>query len=235
MADTDSRSTAAEPPAVSVPPDRRIAAFEDRYGAGSHARLLTLLRQPCSTFADIAVVFGVTRERVRQWQILWMPDALRGRDRRWQCSRLRHRRRLLEDPLFRSFYRHVRPHISTGRLSLVPAREGFRRRLVRVNGRPVFIKAARRTSGRTTQSLAAYALTAYRGTAEFVYFRLTDTDYLLLAASDLPRGGTTFVDTPDSKYQRFRNTIAVLALEPATSLVPPAQMVEAPLKRLSRS
>ena len=35
--------------------------FEDRYGAGSYARLLGQLRKPCVTFAEIAAQFDVTR------------------------------------------------------------------------------------------------------------------------------------------------------------------------------
>lgn len=89
--------------------DRRVTSFNDRYGAGAHERLLSRLAHPCTTFAQIAKEFGVTRERVRQWQLLWLPDAPRGRERRRQCGFFRKRRLLLEEPLFKAFYRKIRP------------------------------------------------------------------------------------------------------------------------------
>lgn len=188
------------------PVDRRLAAFEDRYGPRSHARLLELLRQPCNTFARIAEVFGVTRERVRQWQRLWLPEALSGRARRRQCGVIRQRRRVLGDPLFQTFYRHLRARMPAGRLALVPAREGFRRRVVRVDGHLIFVKAARPLPHRPR----AYALAPYRGDAALVYVRLSETDFLLVPARLLPRAGTTFLDTPASKYRRFRNSVVAL-------------------------
>ena len=49
--------------------------FEERHGPGAYERLLDDLRQPCVTFATIAKRLGVTRERVRQWQMELLPDA----------------------------------------------------------------------------------------------------------------------------------------------------------------
>ena len=37
-----------------------LTLFEDRYGVGSHQRLMALLAQPCVTFANIASRFSVT-------------------------------------------------------------------------------------------------------------------------------------------------------------------------------
>lgn len=190
---------------------RQLSAFEDRYGIGSHARLIARLEQPCVTFAQIATEFGVTRERVRQWQVEWLPNAPRGRERRRHCLRLRQRRQLLEEPLFRTFYKHVRPHVAPGSLALVPSRVGFRKRVVRLHGRIVFIKAARPYRHRQG-AVTAYSLTTYRGAADFVYFQLNDTDYLFMPAGTLPAAGTTFLDGPGSKYQRYKNTLAAIVL-----------------------
>ena len=74
--------------------------FEERHGAGAYERLLAELGQPCVTFAAIAKRLGVTRERVRQWQLALLPDAPRGHERQRQCARWRHKRRLFADPLF---------------------------------------------------------------------------------------------------------------------------------------
>lgn len=205
---------------------RQLAAFEDRYGTGAHARLLKRLDHPCVTFAQIAIEFGVTRERVRQWQMTWLPDAPRGRERRKRCLVLRQRRRLLEEPLFRSFYKHVRPHVPAGSLSLVASRVGFRKRVVRLDGRIVFIRAARAYRHHTSSG-RAYSLTTYRGTADFIYFQLGEDDYLLMPAGALPASGTTFVDTDNSKYQQFKNSLAALETDPM--VLPPAIPEDAPL------
>jgi hypothetical protein len=199
------------PPAAGLPVDsRRIAAFDERYGPEAHERLCQLLRQPCISFARIAKTFGVTRECVRQWHQTWLPDAPHGRERRRLCRLRRERRRLMDEPLFQSFYRHVRPHLAPGQLALVPAREGFRKRVVRVQGHLVVIKRARVYRAARVRGTPAYALTTYRGSAEFIYFRLSVSEYLLLPAHLLPSAGTTFLDTPTSKYRPFRNTIAAL-------------------------
>ena len=49
--------------------------------------------------------------------------------------------------------------------------------------------------------------------AAFVYVQLGEGDYLFLPARALPVRGTTFVDTPASKYQRFRRTFAAIDAE----------------------
>src|SRR5262245_57949942 len=100
------RNAAPEPLGVVDP--RWLALFEDRYGASAYERLLEDLRRPCLTFAAIARRFGVTRERVRQWQQQLLPDAPRGHERKRLCALHQRRRRLLEDPLVRTFIRHAR-------------------------------------------------------------------------------------------------------------------------------
>jgi hypothetical protein len=208
---TASSSEFPDEPVLSAVAVRQVAAFEERYGLGSYQRLLRRLAHPCVTFARIATEFGVSRERVRQWQQVWLPAAPRGLERRRECRVSQQKRRLLEEPLFRSFYDHVRPHLAAARLSFVPSAGGFRKREVRLDGRTVVLKTTRLF--RHPHGAVAYALTTYRGTAEFIYFRLGEGDFLFLPSHLLPPTGTTFVDTPSSKYQRFKNTIAALEAE----------------------
>ena len=118
-----------------------------------------------------AATTGEARERVRQWHQLWLPGAPRGLERRRQCRHFKRRRVLLEEPLFNTFYRKIRPALSPGRLTLVPTRDGFRRRTAKVDGRLVLIKAARQLFRRERPGVATYALTGYRGRADFLFFR----------------------------------------------------------------
>jgi hypothetical protein len=185
--------------------------FEDRYGAGARARLIALFRQPCVTFAAIADEFGVSRERVRQWHLEILPDAPRGRERRRRCGLAQHRRHLLTDPLFRAFYRHARPSFSGERLQLIPSGDGFRKRLAMLDAARVALKAARPgLDAARGEDARSYFMTGYRGSAAFVYCRLTEADFLFMPASALPATGTTFVDSARSKYHVFKNTFAAL-------------------------
>jgi hypothetical protein len=185
---------------------RRLGAFEDRYGTGALDRLRALLAQPCVTFAEIAEQFSVTRERVRQWHLELMPDAPRGHARKRLCAILRQKKELLRDPLFRSFYRHAREHLGSSRLRPVANREGFRKRLVELDRQMVLIKEAHRL--RRESSTVAYALNVGSATVVFIYYRLTDTEFLFVPRRALPPSGTTFFDGRYSKYQRFRNAFA---------------------------
>jgi hypothetical protein len=203
-------SEAAAPVGSAVPASidgRWLAIFEDRYGTGAHERLLALFGRPCVTFAEIATRYGVTRERVRQWHLQLLPDAPRGHDRRRLCLVHNQKRLLLEDPLFRSFYQHARPHVEPGRIQLIPTRDGFRRRTVRLDGLTVAIKNARQHAERRQEpGHVAYVLTSSSRLVDFIYYRLTPADYLLLPTSAVPAERTTFFDTPTSEYQRFKNT-----------------------------
>ena len=195
----------------SVPPvgDRQIASFNDRYGAGAHARLLERLASPCISFAVIAAEFGVSRERVRQWREHWAPTSPGGAERRRECLAVRQRRRLLEHPSFRSFFEEARAQLTARRLGLVPSKSGFRTRVVRIDDRLAVLTAARPVT-RANDRQAAYALPPVPAHAAFVYVQLGARDFLFAPASALPARGTTFVDTPSSKYQRFRRTFAAI-------------------------
>jgi hypothetical protein len=194
-----------------------LAIFEDRYGTGSHERLMAMLGRPCVTFAEIAGRFGVSRERVRQWHRQLLPDAPRGHARQRLCVVYHQKRRLLEDSLFRSFYQHARPHVEPGRIALIPTREGFRRRAVRLDGATVVIRTARRQPRpEHSAETPAYVLTSSRSGADYVYYKLSTDEYLLVPARELPSERTTFLDTSSSKYQRFKNNFEAFNPGPTT-------------------
>lgn len=193
--------------ATSSAETRWIAAFEDRYGEGTYATLLTQLRKPCVTFAQIATEFGVTRENVRQWHRRLLPDAPSGHERQRLCRLYQQKRRLLSDSLLAGFYRRVRTEIPAQRIRLIAARDGFLKRLVRVDGRLVALKRARSVGN------DAFVLGSGLGRADFIYYELTPTDYLFVPRQAIPRGSTTFRDTPRSKYQTFKNTFDALMRE----------------------
>jgi hypothetical protein len=183
--------------------------FADRYGAGSFERLLALFDQPCVTFAEIATKFGVTRERVRQWHVELRPDAPRGHARQKLCVTQRKKKKLLQDPLFRAFYRHVRPYLDASRITLMRTRDGFARRVVRLEGSTVAIKHARRQPT-DYGGKPAYVLINSQRPVDYIYYRLGDDDYLIIPRAALPADRTTFLDTPASKYQRFRKSFVAI-------------------------
>jgi hypothetical protein len=190
--------------------DRQIAAFDDRYGRDAHGRLLSRLARPCVSFAAIAHEFGVSRERVRQWRLQWAPETPTGRDRQRQCVATRRRRHLLEDPSFRSFYQQVRTQVPAQRFSLVPSQSGFRTRVVRIDDQVAVLTTGRRVTRSGSGRWPTYAVPPVPRQATFVYVQLGEGDYLFVPARVLPPRGTTFVDTPQSKYQRFRRTFAAI-------------------------
>ena len=190
---------------------RRLAIFEDRYGAGSFERLLTWLQQPCVTFAEIAERLNVTRERVRQWHLLLMPGAPTGRERRRQCGQYQQKKRLLTDRVFGAFYRDVRQHLDGTRIEPIPSTAGYHTRVVRVDGRLVAIREASRSSrSRASSTSPLYRLPRYRGPAEFIYFRLGADGFLMMPTTVLPIHGTTFADDRAKRYQQFKNSFGAL-------------------------
>jgi hypothetical protein len=190
---------------------RWLAIFEDRHGAGSYDQLIELFQQPCVTFARIAHRFGVTRERVRQWHLRLWPDAPRGHERQRLCGLYHQKRRLLAEPLFRSFYQHARPHLEPGRIALIKSNDVYRTRAVRIDERTVAIREARGlATSRSGSGGAAYSLPRYRGPADFIYYRLTADDYLFLPTRELAAARATFLDRPTSRYQTFKNTFDAL-------------------------
>lgn len=187
--------------------------FEDRYGLGACERLTAMFDQPCITFAEIGARFGVTRERVRQWHVKLRPNAPRGHERQRLCVARGRKMRLLTDPLFRSFYRHARSHFQPSRFVLIPARDGFRKRVVRLDHHVIAIRKARRSPPSGSRG-AVFTLTS--GThdgADFIYYRLGEDDYLFLPREAIPPSGTTFLDSRGSKYEQFRNTFAAVLPE----------------------
>lgn len=199
-------------PPLAVDPSAALtdSAFDQRYGAGAKARVVRLLSQPCVSFASIAGVFGVTRECVRLWHRALMPEAPTGLERRRVCRERRHRQALLRDGIFAAFYRHAQPVLAQSGFGLVPTRtNGYRKRLVRLGDRLVFLKGAR-LSKRSEAGTTEYVLTPYRGTADLIFYRLSDDDFLLVPRHDVPTSGTSFVDGPSSRYQAYRNSFDAL-------------------------
>jgi hypothetical protein len=188
----------------------RVEAFEDRYGPGSYQRLLVLFSQPCATFAEIASRFGVTRERVRQWHLELLPDAPRGHARQRLCWIQHQKRQLLEDPLFRAFYRHARAFFAPSRFVLIPARDGFRKRSVRLDGHIIALRNARRLDQVPSGDAAPWLLTTSSSvdTADFIYYRLGDDGYVFVPRRMLPPAGTAAIDSRASVYQPYRNSFA---------------------------
>jgi hypothetical protein len=193
---------------------RSVGLFEDRYGAGAHGRLLALLQQPCVTFAEIADRFGVTRECVRQWHQRLLPGAPTGHERQRLCRQYKRRRALMKDQLFGGFYRRFRAQAPTRRLGLIPARDGFRRRVVRLDRHVVALRRAR-ALGAGEREEASYRLVNSVSGADFVYYELNETDYLFVPRLILPEGSATFVDAPGSTLHGFKNTFGALWRWPA--------------------
>jgi len=193
--------------------DRRWRTlFEDRHGAGAFEQLLADLQQPCLTFAAIAKRFNVSRERVRQWQMRLLPDAPRGHERQRQCAVFKRRQRLMQDPLFRDFYRHVRSHVAPGRIELIKATDGYRSRAVRVDQRTVVLRTAQLVDMRASAGTPTpvYRLTAPPPAADLVYYRLSTEHYLLVPVRDLPARAITFVDREGSRLGPFKNNAELL-------------------------
>lgn len=197
--------------------ERWLTLFEDRYGAGSFRLMTAMLEQPCVTFAEIAERFGVSRERARQWHLRFLPNAPRGHQRRRLCLIQREKRKLLDDPLFCSFYRHARPHFQAGEFVLVRAQDGFRKRAVHLDGNLVPIKRARAVPRSERSPARSYALTSAMGPVDYIYYRLTDSEYLVVPGGLIPRSGTTFLDAATSRYHTYRNTFAALRGKSAQS------------------
>ena len=185
--------------------------FEDRYGVGSARRLMAMLERPCVTFARIAEEFGVTRECVRQWHQRLLPGAPSGHRRQQLCREHQMKRRLLQDGLFLGFYRRIRSSVPAQRVTLIPSRNGFRKRTVRIGGHTVSLRRARRNmSSSRAHGGAVYVLARGEAGVDFVYYELAAGEYLLIPRELLSARSTIFVDAGASPYRRFKNTLAAL-------------------------
>ena len=184
--------------------------FDDRYGVGAYRRLLDQLQQPCISFAAIAGQFGVSRERVRQWHTLYLPDAPSGLQRRRLCQLQRARRQVLGDELFQAFYRQARAVFAPDEVAVIRTRSGLRKRAALVRGRLIVLKKARLRHDARDTGRNVYVLSPCRRPADFVYYQLGSQGFLLLPLRELPRSGTTYQAADASKYSRFRGTFAAL-------------------------
>ena len=187
---------------------RSTGLFDDRYGLGARDRLLALLRQPCITFAEIADQFGVTRECVRQWHQRLLPGAPTGHERQRLCRQYQRKRDLFKDELFAGFYRRFRAQVPSRRLGLIPARDGFRRRTVRLDRHVIALKRARASAG--VETGASYRLVNGVGDADFAYYELNDRDYLFLPRPALEGRAVMLVDAAGATYHQFKNTFGAL-------------------------
>jgi hypothetical protein len=183
--------------------DRSIALFEDRYGAGSFDRLTRMLDEPCTTFATIAEHFGVTRERVRQWHLQWRPGAPRGHERKHLCMLARKKKTLLQQPLFRTFYQHAREHFGPGRFALLSGSEGFRSRVVGLDGQLVSIRKARSIG---SNGSSRYVLSACHMPVDFVYYDIGADGFLFVPRTALPAEDTSFRSDGASPLTPFHNS-----------------------------
>lgn len=185
------------------------SVFEERYGAGSRAVLLTLLEQPCVTFAAIAERFGVSRERVRQWHRALLPEAPTGHARQRLCARHQQRRRLFQDPLFRTFFRQARSHFGAGVVQPIYSRHGYRTREVRVAGHLVALREA-------TQGAVSSRRFRYRGAAQYLFIGLGDDGFLFVPAAAVQPGDAR--SAPLASLESFRNSFAALTAVPADAV-----------------
>lgn len=188
-----------------------IQSFDGRYGHQAYARLLSLFDNVQVSYAEIAAEFGVTRECVRQWHNGVAPGAPRGHQRRRARSLHSRRRRLLEDTLFRTFVRAARGRVPSNLVAPVSARDGFRRREVRLGSQRVLLKRAVEVARGTRRSPEArvYVLFGTRTQADFVFFVLGGADFLFVPTSALPATGVRFVDTGASPYAPYKNCFDV--------------------------
>ncbi|MEQ1909709.1 MAG: hypothetical protein ABMA15_12855 [Vicinamibacterales bacterium] len=197
--------------------ERRTRLFEERYGVGAFEELSRLFGQPCVTYAQIAQRFGVTRERVRQWHLSLSPDSPRGHERRRLCQAQQQRRRLLEDPVYRAFVRAARTQFPNASVQPVLSKTALRKRVVRFGQWVIALKragTARRRPGAT--DAVSYSLTGSRSSVDFFFFHLHDDAFVLVPASMVPRTGTTFLDSPTSKYRAFKNVFQLPVHEGST-------------------
>ena len=214
QADSESQSQTTEQ-ALSITA-RWLAMFEDRHGAGAYDRLRGLLDRPCVSYAEIAQQFRVSRECVRQWHKLIMPEAPRGHARQRLCAQLRQRKQLLSHRLFRSFFTHVRRYGREHRLELVRSNTGYRTQMARLDGRLIALRDARAQATASSPSRRVFTVPAYHGPAEFLYVRLGDDDYLFVPAALLTSRLLLAIDSDEGPGgMRLRNSFAALWNKPA--------------------
>ena len=203
---------AVTPRDVSTAETRLRLLLAERHGAGTVEWLIAELQRPCVTFAAIAQRLGVTRERVRQWQMKLLPDAPRGHQRQRLCAQHRKKRILLEEPLFRRFYQHARGHLAAGRIELIKSHQGYRTRSIRIDHCVLVLARARLIRSRKSADTAlSYTLAPARGAVDFgATYPLTADDYLLVPAAEVPAEGATYTDRPGTAFRKYKNTFDAL-------------------------
>jgi len=198
--------SSANRPRRSDPADGVPTLWDDRYGVGSFQRMLSLLERPCVSFARVASEFGVSRERVRQWQLQYRPGAPTGQQRRQLCRELKARRRMFSDDVFAVFHRHVTAQVVDVRLGLLESAKGFRARAVRLNRRVVALCDGRQLSNPAMgRPQDVWLLNA--PDAEFFFVLLDGDQFLFLprpvAVASLRGRG---LESHDAFLLRYRDT-----------------------------
>ena len=203
-------------PAAAQPDPAWVQSFNDRYGLDAYRDLLGAFDKPCVSYAETAARFGVTRERVRQWHLLLMPNAPRGHERRRLCRSYHQKRRLLTDPLFRAFVRAARPFFPPSRSDRSRRATDFGNARCRLQAQTVVLKQAARSHQRDTvlPRGPAYALTSSRGNADFIFYQLSADDYLFVPKALIPLAGTTFLDTSRPSINNSKTPSAPPRLAP---------------------
>ena len=78
---------------------------------------------------------------------------------------------------------------------------------MRLGDRVIALKAATRRDGRDESSGgAAYVLSPSAEPVDFVYYRLSEDDFLFVPRQAIPPAGVTFVDALPPQYREFRNS-----------------------------
>lgn len=191
--------------------DAWAARFDKRYGEGEFAWLCARLEQPRHTFSSIAARYGVTRERVRQWHRMLMPEAPAGRERRRLHRRQQHWRDLLQDDLFGEFYRHARQHAPHASVQPILITHGYSRARALLNQVEVALRRVR-PRVRSPRASKVVRIAPSPARVQYVYVLLPEGTFFLLPSGLLPRRSAVFEDMTSSKYQRFMNTFE--AIEP---------------------
>lgn len=195
--------------------------WDDRYGVGSFQRMLALLERPCISFARIASEFGVSRERVRQWQLQYRPGSPTGQERRRLCQELKARRKMFADEVFAAFYQRARAQLRRAQFGLLESASGFRTRAIRLDRHVVGLCDGRGVDGASAgRSRDVWMLNA--PDAAF-FFVLLDAGHFVFvhreAASSVFRSlaADEAGDRVLATYRDTFNALAVVDQEPVTT------------------
>lgn len=192
-------------------PETWAEPFDEKYGEGSHQRLLKLLKT--AEYGRIAKMFGVTKQRVCQWNKI---AGFKPRHPGVSINDLR--RELFDNELFDAFYRMASGHFPTQDMEPVLDKYGghFLARSLKLRGKKVTlrkgtkVKNEQRHGGKVYRyEENAYALNT-SGYADFFFYLLRDDNFLFVPREFLPPNHTVFFDSERRKYYGFKNNFDAL-------------------------